>query len=55
MSSKFTGGHPCKSVISIKLLCNLIEIAVWHGCSPVNMHYIFGIPFYKNADGWLLL
>ena len=25
--SKFTGEHPCRSVISIKLLCNFIEIA----------------------------
>ena len=25
--SKFTGEHPCRSAISIKLLCNFIEIA----------------------------
>ena len=34
--SKFTGEHPCRSGISIKSLCNFIEIALWHGCSPVN-------------------
>ena len=33
---KLTGEHPCRSAISIKLLCNFIEIALWHGCSPVN-------------------
>ena len=33
---KFTGEHPCRSVISVKLLCNFIEIALRHGCSPVN-------------------
>ena len=26
--SKLTGGHPCRSAISIKLLCNLIEITL---------------------------
>ena len=30
--SKFTGGHPCRSVISIKLLRNFIEITLRHGC-----------------------
>ena len=49
---KFTGEHPCRSVISIKLLC---IITLRHGCSPVNLRHIFRIPFYKNASGWLLL
>ena len=35
--SKFTGEQPCQSVISIKLLCNFIEIILRHGCSPVNL------------------
>ena len=39
--SKFTGEHPCRCAISIKLLCNFIEIALWHGCSPVNLLHIF--------------
>ena len=39
--SKFTGEHPCRSVNSIKLLCNIIEIALRHGCSPVNLLHIF--------------
>ena len=39
--SKFTVEHPCRSVISIKLLCNFIEITLRHGCSPVNLLHIF--------------
>ena len=39
--SKFTGEHPCRSVISIKLLCNFIKITLRHGCSPVNLLHIF--------------
>ena len=38
---KFTGEHSCQSAISIKLLCNFIEIALRHGCSPVNLLHIF--------------
>ena len=41
--SKFTGEHPCRSAISVKLLCNFIEIAPAprHGCSPVNLKHLF--------------
>ena len=39
--SKFTGEHPCRNVISIKLLCNFIEIPFRHVCSPVNLLFIF--------------
>ena len=53
--SKFTGEHRCRSVISIKLLCNLIEIALLHGRSLVNLLHIFRTPFLKNTSGWLLL
>ena len=53
--SKFTGEHPCRNAISIKLLCNFIEIALWHGCSPVNLPHIFRITFLKNTAGRLLL
>ena len=42
--SKFTGKHPCQSVISIKLLCNFIEITLRHGCSTVNLLHIFRTP-----------
>ena len=51
----FTGEHPCLSAISIKLLCNFIEFAFWHGCSPVNLQHIFRTPFLKNTSGRLLL
>ena len=49
ISSKFTGEHPCRSAISIKLQSNFIEIVFRHGCSPVNLlhiseHLFLGIP-----------
>ena len=44
-----------QSAISIKLLCNFIEITVQHGCSPVNLLRVFRIPFLKNTTGWLPL
>ena len=47
--------HPCRSAISITLQSNFIEIALRHGCSPVNLLYIFRTPFPKNSSGWLLL
>ena len=53
--SKFAGDHPCQSVISIKLLWNFIEIALQHGCSPVNLLHIFRTPFLKNTSGQLLV
>ena len=31
---------PIRSVISIKLLCNFTEIALRHGCSPLNLLHI---------------
>ena len=53
--SKSTGEHPCRSVISMKLLCNFIEITFWHGYSPLDLLYIFRTHFYKNICGGLLL
>ena len=53
--SKFIEEHPYQRAISIKLLCNFIEIAIRHGCSPVNLLHIFRIPFSKNTSGKLLL
>ena len=49
------GEHPYRSEISIKLLCNFIEVILRHGCSPVNLLYIFKTPFLKNTPGRLLL
>ena len=46
--SKLTGENPCRSVISVTLLCNFIEITLWHGCSPVNLLHIFRTPEYMN-------
>ena len=42
-------------MISIKLLCNFIEIAPWHGCLLHNLLHIFRTPLYKNTYGELLL
>ena len=53
--SKFTAEHPCRSTISIKLLCNFFKIALQHGYSPVNLLHIFRTTFSKNTSGWLLL
>ena len=46
---------PCRSVISIKLQTNFIEIALRHGCSPVNLRHIFRTHFPRNTSGWVLL
>ena len=53
--SKFTGEHPCQSVISIKMLCNFIEITLRHGYSPAKFLHIFRKPFTKPTSRWLLL
>ena len=53
--SKLRGEHPCRSVISIKLESNFIEIAPRHGCSLVNLLDIFRTPFLKNTSGGLLV
>ena len=46
--SKVTGEHPCQSSISIKFQSNFIEIALPHGCSPVNLLHILRTPLPKN-------
>ena len=53
--SKFTGEQPCRNAISIKLQSNFIEIALRHGCSPVNLLHIFRTLFPRNTSEWLLL
>ena len=50
--SRFTGEHPSVTVISIKLLCNVIEITLQHRCSPVNLLHIFRAPFPKYTYLW---
>ena len=47
--SKFTGDHPHRSVISMKLQSKFLEIKLRHGCSPVNVLHIFRTPFAKNT------
>ena len=34
---------------------NFIEIALWHGCSPVNLLHICRTHFLKSTSGRLLL
>ena len=53
--SKFTGEHPCRSAISIKLQSNFIEITLRHGCFPVNLLHIFRTPLLTNTSGRLFL
>ena len=55
MCCKYTGEHPCESVISIKQLCNFIEIEHQHRCSPVNLLHISRTLLPKNISGRLLL
>ena len=52
---KFTGEHPCRNMIPIKVQSNFIEMTLWHGCSHVSLLHIFRTPFPKNISGWLLL
>ena len=53
--SKFTGEHTNQGLISIKMLCNFVEITLQHGCSPVNLLHICKTPVPKNTPGQLLL
>ena len=53
--SEFIGEHPCRSVVSIKLLYKFFEITLRHGRSPVNLLHIFKTPFPKKTSGRLLL
>ena len=43
-----------RNVISKKLQSNFFEIALPHGCSPVNLLHVFRAPFLMNTSGWLL-
>ena len=60
--SEFTEEHPCRSAISIKVskcnfnkvACNFTQIALRHGCSPINLLYIFRTPFPKNTSGGMI-
>ena len=53
--NKFTGEHPCRSAISIKLQSNFIEITLRHARPPVNLLHIFRTPFPRNTSWWLHL
>ena len=51
----FTREHSCRSVTSIKLLCNFIEIPLRRRCSPANLLHISRTPFYEKNYGGLPL
>ena len=51
--SIFTAEHSCRSVISIKLLWNLIETALRHGCSPY-ISLVLKLN-YRNNEQWTKL
>ena len=53
--SKLTGEHSCRTAVSTKLQSNFIEIALRHGCSPVNLLHVFRTLFLQNTSRWLLL
>ena len=55
MCNKFTGEHPCRSVISKELPSNFIEITLRHGCSPVILLHAFRTPFPRTASEWMFL
>ena len=67
--SKFTGEHPCRSAISIKLQSNFIKITLRHWCSPVIRNFSWGelkkieskignqskkLNFYLKKKEWVL-
>ena len=54
MCSKFTGEHPCGSLISTKLQNSFIEVTLSHWCSTVNLLYICKTPIHKNIFEGLL-
>ena len=37
------------------ILRNFIEIALWHGCSPVNLLHVFRTLLPNSTSGGLLL
>ena len=45
----------CRSVISIKLQSNFLEIKLRHGFTSGNLLHFFRIPFTENTSGRLLL
>ena len=46
---------PCRGAILVKLQSNFIEITLRHGCSPVGLLCVFGVPFFESTSARLLL
>ena len=53
--SKFTGEHPHRSAILVKLQSSFIEIPLRYGCSLVNLLHILRTSSSKKTSGRLLL
>ena len=53
--TKFTGEHPSRKAILIKLQSNFIKITSRHGCSPVNLLHILRTLLPNNTSRGLLL
>ena len=49
--SKFTGEHPCRSVVPMELQSNFIETTLRHECPFANLLHIFRTPSPKNTSG----
>ena len=39
---------PKRDFNKVALLCNLIEVAIWHWCFPINLLHIFRTPLPKK-------
>ena len=50
MCRKFTGEHPCQSVISINSGLH-DKFTLWHGCSPVNLLHVSEHLFLRTPLG----
>ena len=52
---KMCSQKSCKNHRKKPVICNVIEIALWHGYLPVNLLHIFRTSFLKNTSEGLLL
>ena len=44
-----------KCDLKLKLQRNVIEIALWYRCSPINLLHIIRTPFYRNTSGFYFM
>ena len=53
--AKFTGKHPCQSLLFRLRPTTLLKKRLWHRCFPVNFAKFLRTPFLQNTSGRLLL